>query len=129
MILSLYKFLGEDENSFIKRKAYSIRVLEWRLNYGDKSVEKKLSNSKPVNKEEKAEIDGFWNQYIPQELHNRFLDYRYYDVYNKVKKNDEMLYHYIPDTFYYAFIDEYYTNPQHSNPLMTRISMTYISMM
>ena len=55
----IFKYPGEDEESYIKRKAYFIRILKWRLNYGDKSVEKKLSNIKPIKKEEKAEIDGF----------------------------------------------------------------------
>lgn len=112
----IFKYPGEDEESYIKRKAYFIRILKWRLNYGDKSVEKKLSNIKPIKKEEKAEIDGFWNQYFCSDLHDKFIDYRYYDLYNKVLKDDEQLCQYIPDTFYYAFIDEYYTNPQHSNP-------------
>lgn len=113
----IVRYPGEDYNSYIKRKAYAIRVLEWRLNYGDKSVEKKLSNIKPITISQKEKIDEFWNCFLSSDVRDRFIDYRYYDVFNKVLKGNEELSHYIPDTFFYCFIDEYYSNPQHSNPI------------
>lgn len=107
---------GENEVSFAKRKAYYFRILDWRINYGNKSVEKKLPNSTPISAKDKKEIGDFWNKYLAPELHEKFIDYRYYDVFNKVLREGEHLWQYIPDTFFYSFVDEYFSNPQHSDP-------------
>lgn len=108
---------GENEVSFAKRKAYYYRILDWRINYGNNSVKKKFANSIPITAIDKKEIDGFWNKFLSPDFHEKFIDYSYYDVFNKVLKDNELLYHYIPDTFFYCFIDEYYSNPQHSDPI------------
>ena len=38
----LKPYPGEDEISYIKRKAYYLRILKTRMNYGNKAVEKRL---------------------------------------------------------------------------------------
>lgn len=111
---------GEDEVSFIKRKAYYHRIVKPRLDYGEKSLHMKLGNVKSISIKDIEDIDAFWMRYFHLLSHtqiqlNRLIDYRIYDVYNKVLRSGERLFDYMPDAFYGAFIDEFYTNPQHSN--------------
>ena len=44
------------------------------------------------------------------------VNYKFYDFYNNFLAPGEQLCYYLPDSFYQTFIDEYFTNPQHSNP-------------
>lgn len=111
----LKPYLGEDENAFIKRKAYYIRILKGRMHVGI-GLPKKIANSKPVNAQEIKEIDAFWERFMSAEVRSLLINYKYYDIYNNVLAPGEELCHYMPDSFYQTFIDEYYTNPQHSFP-------------
>ena len=114
--IELIPYPGEDEDSFIKRKAYYLRIVKRRLNYGNHSIEKKMVSAISLNEIEKEEINAFWEQYMSSTVRNQLIDYRYYSVFKNALIEGERLSNYIPDTFYYAFIDEYYTNPQHSSP-------------
>lgn len=112
----LKPFPGESSVSFDKRKAYYHRVLSPRLAYGRDCLENKLKNSISISDSEREEIDAFWAPYLTAEQRNKFIDYRYYDVYKKVLREGERLCEYMPEDFYALFIDEYFGNPQHSNP-------------
>ena len=108
---------GEDEISFAKRKAYFYRFVKPRLEYGWRdSIEKKSEHLKPITADEKREIDAFWGQFLAPAIRERFIDYLFYDFYNSVRKSDERLCCYLPDSFHQPFIDDYFTNPQHSFP-------------
>lgn len=108
---------GEDEISVLKRKVYFIREVKPRIDYQKKSIQEKSLNLVPLTPEEKQDIDSFWDKYLPGDLKEKFLDYRYYEFYKKVLKDGERLCNYMPDMFYQAFIDEYFTNPQHTRPI------------
>lgn len=108
---------GEDEISALKRKVYFIREVKPRIDYQKKAIEEKSLNLLPLTPEEKQEIDLFWDKYLPGKLKKLFLDYRYYEFYKRVLKDGERLCDYLPDMFYQAFVDEYFTNPQHSRPI------------
>lgn len=112
----LKPFPGEDEVSYIKRKAYYHRLLKPRLAYGRDCLDNKLGNTTPINVNQREEIDAFWAPYLTPEQRDKFIDYRYYDVYNNVLREGEKLCEYMPEDFYALFIDEYFGNPQHSNP-------------
>lgn len=116
MIDLIKPYPGEDEVSFLKRRAYYYRILLAYSNYSNESYEIKKNNLKPISVEDKKEIDAFWDELISRDVQDKIIDYRYYGVYKNVLKSDEKLSLYIPDTFFYLFIDEYYTNPQYSNP-------------
>ncbi len=107
---------GESEESFAKRKAYYIRLLKNRFEFCTLNLDRKLHNAVPITVQEREELDEFWSQYLSPELRSKLIDYRYYDLYNSVRREGEPLYQYLPDSFYQAFVDEYFTNPQHSAP-------------
>lgn len=115
-VFELKPYIGESEDSFAKRKAYFIRIVEPRLLYSEKCINDKRNNIKPIRVSDREEIDEFWTRYLTPSQQRKLIDYRYYDVYNKVLRESESLYGYMPETFYYVFIDEYYSNPQHSKP-------------
>lgn len=105
---------GESEESFTKRKAYFIRILKRRKNLSSWYIPKALvNNNKPISARDKELIDAFWGRYLPEDIRERIVDY---DIYNNVLSPGEQLCYYIPDSFYQTFIDDYYTDPQHSFP-------------
>ena len=120
MIELIRPYPGESEESFTKRKAYYYRVLMPYWNYSNSSYLAKTDNIKPISSADLDEINAFWDNVfssrLPKEKREKLIDYRYYNVYNKILAEGEQLSQYIPDTFFYLFVDEYYTNPQHSNP-------------
>ena len=107
---------GEDEVSFTKRKAYYYRIVMPRIRYGEKSFNEKINHHQPLTSKEKDEIDALWLNYLTRLQITALVDYPFYDVYKTVLRDGEKLSNYMPDSFYGAFIDEFYTNPQHSNP-------------
>lgn len=111
----LKPYLGENEVSYTKRKAYYYRMLKPRMVY-DKAYEKKLISAVPLSSSDKKEINAFWERYMTPNVLNQLIDYHYYGIYKRVMRENERLSKYIPDSFYYLFIDDYYTNPQHSIP-------------
>lgn len=117
MVDLIKPFMGESEESFIKRKAYFFRILKKRFEYGEHLIENYSPNGVPITVFEKEEIDAFWDQFLKSEVRDRLVDYRFYDVFKNLNKGKPYrLSYYIPDTFYYAYVDEYFTNPQHSAP-------------
>ncbi|MBR0492674.1 MAG: hypothetical protein IJJ83_02820 [Muribaculaceae bacterium] len=117
MVDLIKPFHGESEESFIKRKAYYYRILKRRFEYGDHLIKNYSPNGIPISESDKEEIDAFWDQFLRPELRDQLVDYRFYDVFKNLNKGKpHRLSYYIPDTFYYAYIDEYFTNPQHSGP-------------
>lgn len=115
-MLEIKQNSNETEVAFLKRKAYFERLIKPRFNYGNYSLDLKTKNTKAISDIQKQEIDIFWTKFLPKEALEEFIDYRWYDVYNNLDNRSSDLKYYIPDTFYYAFIDEYFTNPQWSNP-------------
>lgn len=116
MVFDLKPYPGEDENSFVKRKAYFIRLLSLRFTRSEDGLKKKLKNLKPLSASDREKIDALWARYLTPAQRDKLIDYRYYEVFNKVLRDGERLCDYMPDAFYYAFIDDYFTNPQHSMP-------------
>lgn len=105
---------GESKVSFVKREAYYYRILKSCLAYGEHELEIKSNHLKPISGQDKKEIDDLWANYLIPTQRDQLINYRFYDAYKAVLRPGEQLWHYMPDSFYYAFIDEYYNNPQHS---------------
>ena len=116
MIDLIKPYPGEDEFSTLKRKVYFLREIEPRLEYGEKLINMYSANGIPITQAEKEEIDEFWSHYMTPDMRDMLIDYRFYDVFKKVKKDGQRLAYYLPDNFYNTFIDEYFANPQHSRP-------------
>ena len=109
-------YSGEDEDSFVKRKAYFDRLLRYRYGVNHQRLEGMLRKAIPLSPDEKKQIDDIWAPYLPVELRDKLIDYRYYECYKGLKSEEDDLFKYIPDPFFRTFIDDYYTNPQHSFP-------------
>lgn len=117
MVDLIKPFPGESEESFIKRKAYYFRILRKRFEYGERLIKNYSPNGIPISDSENEEIDAFWDKFLKPEQRDLLIDYRFYDVFKNLNINkDYRLSYYIPDTFYYAYVDEFFTNPQHSAP-------------
>lgn len=113
----LKPFPGESEDSFIKRKAYYIRILRARYEYGEHLINDYSPHGIPISESEKEEIDAFWDKFLKPELRDVLVDYRFYDVFKYLNENKgHRLSYYIPDTFYYAYVDDYFADPQFSKP-------------
>lgn len=116
MIDLIKPYLGEDAFSALKRKVYFIRDVKRRIDYHREDLLKKTEQLVPLTQAEIKVIDQFWAKYLSSRLKDEFLDYRYYEFYKSVLKSGERLCEYMPDDFYEGFIDEFFTNPQHSRP-------------
>ena len=113
----LRPYLGEDEIAFTKRKAYFIRFVKPRLEFGwGDSIKRKSGYMTPITATDKREIDEFWGRFLTPVMIERLIDYRFYDFYNSVRSDGEHLSYYLPDSFHQPFVDDYFTNPQHSFP-------------
>lgn len=114
--MRLLRCLGEDDSSFLKRKAYYVRFIEPRLTYSHHALQSFLDsgNVRPVDRFLKREIENFWRSYLGTKIH--LIDFRWFDVFNSIEDDKDLVKYYMPFDFYYTFIDEYFTNPQHSAP-------------
>ena len=106
--------LEESNSEFVKRKAYIHRIVESRLNDNNKLLAEKSANRKPITAAQRQAVDLYWKKHLHAGAEYVNLDY--YDVYNKVAKEEELA-RYMPDSFFYAFIDEWLTNPSRSAPV------------
>ena len=108
----------DDESSiqFLKRKAYFTRIVQPRLDYSINLLNSLIDcgNIKPINNSLLTDIKSFWHSYLGDNID--IMDFRWYDVYNSIEDDKDLVKYYIPDVFYYAFVDEYFSNPQHSGP-------------
>ena len=115
MVDLIRPYPGEDEASFIKRKAYFIRVIQPRLAYSNKRLEDKKNHLSPITVADKEEIDDFWGEFLGANIREKIVDYRYYDFFKHIKSDGEKVSQYV-NNYFYAFIDDYFTNPQRTDP-------------
>jgi hypothetical protein len=108
-------YTGEDEASFIKRNAYFIRVIQPRLAYSNKRLDDKKNHLTPITVAEKEEIDDFWGEFLGANIREKIVDYRYYDFFKHIKGDGEKVSQYV-NNYFYAFIDDFFTNPQRTDP-------------
>ena len=111
-------FKCEDESliQFVKRKAYFARIIQPRLNFSINFLNTLINSGKvkPIDISMLNEIKSFWRSFLGDNI--QIIDFRWYDVYNSIEDNKDLVKYYMPCDIYYAFIDEYFSNPQHSGP-------------
>ena len=114
--MQIIKCGDESSIQFLKRKAYFTRIVQPRLDYSINLLNSLIDcgNIKPINNSLWTDIKSFWHSYLGDNID--IMDFRWYDVYNSIEDDKDLVKYYIPDVFYYAFIDEYFSNPQHSGP-------------
>ena len=105
----------ESTSEFVKRKSYVHKYVETRLDDNNLLLEEKAANRKPITAEKRNEILTYWKDLIHRGA--KYVNLDYYDVYNKVCRPNENLARYMPDSFFYAFVDEWLTDPMHSGPI------------
>lgn len=109
-------YSGESDEAFLKRKLYFNRLLRQRFDSSDDQLHNLEKYAVSLSPEEQQRIDELWAQYMPDELRHIIIQDKYYEFYKAIKPADVDLYKYIPDAFLKTFIDDYFTNPQHSMP-------------
>lgn len=110
------KLLIGERLEYVQRQDFSEKTALQRLANNDIYFREKERNISPISKEQKAEIEHYWRSLM--KFHAPYVvNMRYYDVYNHVCKDKSHLKYYIPDSFFYAFCDEMFTNPQRSTGL------------
>lgn len=102
--------------SYIQRQPFSEQTALQRLVNNDIFYKEKERNLAPISNEQRSEIEAYWRSLLKFNVQD-FVNMKFYDVYNNVCPDKTKLKYYIPDSFFYAFIDEFYTNPQRSTNL------------
>lgn len=102
----------ESDFCYAKRKGYALQYMLPRMEVNDKAVPAKMRNATAVSRDVKEDIERFWRGILNS--HTNLLNMDYFDIYNSVEKDKSKLKYYIPDSFFYAFIDEWLTHPKRS---------------
>lgn len=107
--------LNTDELKYVQKNDMSLKMSLQRLLNGHYYLESKVreSNFQTLTNEQKADIKKFWEEigYIHPEL----FDEGFFEVYNATETDKSKLKYYIPDSFFYAFVDFYFANPVRSS--------------
>lgn len=110
------KLITQQDLTYVQKQSLSERMALQRLANYDIYFREKERNLAPISNEQRNEIEAFWRGLM--KFHADYVvNMKYYDVYNRVCADKTKLKYYIPDSFFYAFIDVFYTNPQRSTGL------------
>ena len=113
--MNVSQLLSNDEKLYVSRQDFSVKTAVQRLVNNDLYVRQKERNLAPLSPTQREEIEKYWRDKLL--WHTDLLNMKWFEVYNAVEKHKEKLKYYIPDSFFYAFIDEYFTNPQRSTSI------------
>ena len=102
----------ESDLCYVKRKAYALQYMLPRMEVNEGAVPAKMNNAVPCSLQEREDITTFWRGILNS--HIDLLNFDWFDMYNAVEKDKSRLKYYIPDSFFYAFIDEWLTHPKRS---------------
>ena len=99
--------------SFKKKIINQIRYFQDKQNI---SYRKKLAMShlyerqcfKPLSEDQKTEIRNFWEKV--SDTKKLYFDFCWYEVYNGVCDDPSMLKYYIPNDFYYCYVDYFFAD-------------------
>ena len=83
-------------------------IITARRNYCNRTFNKKAANIKPLSSYQQKLISDFWKSIHPKA--EGFYSQKWYSVYNNYCKNEDDIVLYLPDDFYYCYLDNYYTN-------------------
>lgn len=107
--------LNNDELKYVQKNDLSIKLAIQRMLNGNYYLVSKVrkSNCQSLTNEQKEDIKKFWEGigYIHPEL----FDEGFFEVYNATETDKSKLKYYIPDSFFYAFVDFYFANPVRSS--------------
>ena len=76
-------------------------------------LKRKYENvTKPITLEQRNKIEDFWTPYVKGRYAKASFDTKWFDIYNSLNYKNNRLEYYIPDDFYYCFVDTYYSDFQ-----------------
>lgn len=113
--MNVRELLNYDEKLYVSRQDFSVKTAVQRLVNNDLYVRQKERNFAPLSAAQCNDVEKYWRDKLL--WHMDLLNMKWFEVYNAVEKDRAKLKYYIPDSFFYAFIDEYFTNPQRSTAL------------
>ena len=88
----------------------NLSVYRGRYKDGKRDLMKAIGAGEPITKAQKGEIIGYWGPFLNDRLSKRAFDIRWFDVYNRTNVFGFDLKHYIPDSYYYAIIDPFFSD-------------------
>lgn len=113
--MNVRKLLSNDEKLYVSRQDFSVKTAVQRLVNNDLYVRQKERNLAPLSAAQREDIENYWMDKLL--WHTDLLGMKWFEVYNAVETDKAKLKYYIPDSFFYAFVDEYFTNPQRSTAI------------
>lgn len=102
----------ESDICYKKRQGYVLQYILPRMEVNDECVPAKMANSLAITSEQKDDIERFWRSILNS--HIDLLNMDYFSIYNAIEADKSRLKYYIPDSFFYGFIDEWLTHPKRS---------------
>lgn len=107
--------LSKDELVYVQKNDTAIKMSIQRILNGHYYLKTKVRecNTLPLSDEQKKEVKKFWDGI--GFIHPELFEDGFFDVYNAACEDKSQLKYYIPDSFFYAFVDFYYSNPVRSS--------------
>ncbi len=94
-----------------------LSIYRGRYKDGCRDLMKALGAAEPVSKAQREEITAFWKPYLTDRLSKKAFDIRWFDVYNRTNVFGFDLKKYVPDSYYYAIIDTFFSNAKKAKVL------------
>lgn len=94
-----------------------LSIYRGRYKDGYRDLMKALGAAEPVSKAQREEITGYWEPFLIDILSKKAFDIRWFDVYNRTNVFGFDLKKYVPDSYYYAIIDTFFSNAKKAKVL------------
>lgn len=85
-----------------------------RVKFGREDLKKSILNTTTISYEQKKNILNYWKPFLKNKKTKKTFDIRWYDVYNYTNRFGYKLERYIPDSFYYAIVDSFFSKEKES---------------
>lgn len=95
----------------------NLSIYNGRYKDGCRDLRKALGAGKPITKSQKKEILEYWASHTKDWWSKKAFDIRWFDVYNRTNVYGFDLRRYIPDSYYYAVIDPFFSDAKKSQVL------------
>lgn len=92
---------------FYRDLQYRVRM-RGRRRWSIKDLKTKLPQAKPVDMAVLSDCKHFWGNKLG--LNSRYVNYKWFDIYNSIEKDKSRLKYYIPDGFWYTYVDSFFTD-------------------
>lgn len=84
------------------------RRLRWRRKWNLTDLEKKMPQAQQVDQTIMNDCVSFWEDKLG--IKKKHINYNWFKVYNAIENDKSKLKYYIPDEFWYVYVDPFYTD-------------------